>query len=49
MANSGNLTPWKPGQSGNPIGRPPRSRNSFSAAYIRNRAGTDSVQKFIRD
>ena len=36
MANSGNLTPWKPGQSGNPIGRPQGSRNSFSAAYIRD-------------
>ncbi len=27
MANSENLTPWKPGHSGNPKGRPKGSRN----------------------
>jgi Family of unknown function (DUF5681) len=31
-----NLTPWKPGQSGNPNGRPLGTRNSFSQAYIRD-------------
>jgi hypothetical protein len=31
-----NLTPWKPGQSGNPHGRPLGTRNSFSQAYTRD-------------
>jgi hypothetical protein len=29
-----NLQPWKPGQSGNPNGRPPGSRNAFSNALM---------------
>jgi uncharacterized protein DUF5681 len=28
------LTPWKPGQSGNPAGRPQGSRNKFAQQYI---------------
>ncbi len=31
-----NLTPWQPGQSGNPNGRPLGSRNAFSQAYVRD-------------
>ena len=28
------MPPWKPGQSGNPAGRKPSSRNQFSEEYI---------------
>jgi hypothetical protein len=27
-------TPWKPGESGNPAGRPKGSRNAFSAVFV---------------
>ena len=30
------LRPWKPGQSGNPAGRVPGSRNKISEAFIRD-------------
>ena len=30
-----NLNPWKPGQSGNPAGRPKGSRDEFNEAFIK--------------
>jgi hypothetical protein len=33
-----NLTPWKPGRSGNPHGRPVGSRTTFSAGFIKDLA-----------
>ncbi len=41
MANEQNLTPWKPGQSGNPAGRPRGTENSAT----RLRRLLDAVQK----
>jgi len=38
MANLQNLTPWKPGQSGNLNGRPVGSRSAFSARFTRDLA-----------
>lgn len=35
-ANLQNLKPWKPGQSGNPNGRPVGSRQAFSQAFLRD-------------
>jgi hypothetical protein len=32
---NGNLRPWKPGQSGNPKGRPKGSRDKINEAFIR--------------
>jgi hypothetical protein len=36
MNNPQNLKPWKPGQSGNPLGRPVGSRTAFSEAFFRD-------------
>ena len=37
MLNVGNLVaPWKPGQTGNPNGRPIGSRSAFSQSYVRD-------------
>jgi hypothetical protein len=33
---NGNLKPWKPGQSGNPKGRPKGSRDKINEAFIRD-------------
>jgi hypothetical protein len=30
------LKPWKPGESGNPAGRPKGSRNKINQAYVIN-------------
>jgi hypothetical protein len=38
MANLQNLTPWKPGQSGNLNGRPVGSRTVFSQAFLKDLA-----------
>jgi len=38
MANSQNLTPWQPGQSGNLNGRPVGSRTAFSAGFLKDLA-----------
>jgi hypothetical protein len=38
MANLQNLTPWKPGQSGNSNGRPVGSRTVFSQAFLKDLA-----------
>src|SRR5262249_5733044 len=38
MANLQNLTPWKPGQSGNLSGRPVGSRTIFSQAFLKDLA-----------
>jgi hypothetical protein len=38
MANLQNLTPWKPGQSGNLNGRPVGSRTVFSEAFLKDLA-----------
>jgi hypothetical protein len=36
--NNQNLTPWKPGQSGNPNGRPVGTRQAFSAGFLKDLA-----------
>ena len=37
MPNVGNLVaPWKPGQTGNPNGRPIGSRSAFSQSHVRD-------------
>jgi hypothetical protein len=38
MPNLQNLTPWKPGQSGNLNGRPVGSRTAFSQAFLKDLA-----------
>ena len=38
MANTGNLTPWVAGQSGNPNGRPAGSRTVFSQGFLKDLA-----------
>src|SRR6516165_1929792 len=38
MANLQNLTPWKPGQSGNLNGRPVGSRTVFSHGFLKDLA-----------
>jgi hypothetical protein len=39
-----NLTPWKPGQSGNPNGRPIGSRTVFSDNFVRDLASVWSEE-----
>ena len=34
--NDANLKPWPKGTSGNPAGRPPGTRQAFSAAFMRD-------------
>jgi Family of unknown function (DUF5681) len=34
-----NLKSWKPGQSGNPAGKPPGTRTAFSQGFIRDGLG----------
>src|SRR5262245_33082869 len=41
------LTPWKPGQSGNPAGRPKGSRNRLSEDFIRAFAEDFEVHAII--
>ena len=36
ITNYPNLKPWKPGQSGNPAGKPPGTRHAFSQGFIRD-------------
>jgi hypothetical protein len=38
MANVTNLTPWKPGQSGNLNGRPVGTRTAFSDGFLKDLA-----------
>ena len=51
IANYPNLKPWKPGQSGNPAGKPPGARHAFSQGFIRDFAlvwqeeGLEAVRK----
>jgi hypothetical protein len=35
-SNKSGLKPWKPGQSGNPLGRPQGARSKFSEAAVAN-------------
>ena len=44
MADVQNLTPWKPGQSGNPNGRPIGSRTVFSDNFVRDLASVWSEE-----
>jgi hypothetical protein len=50
-ANIANLKPFKPGQSGNPGGKPVGARNELSAAFLRaviadfNANGADAITK----
>jgi hypothetical protein len=50
-----NLEPWKPGQSGNPAGKPPGIRHAFSQGFIRDFAlvwqeeGLEAVRKVARN
>ena len=52
--NHPNLKPWKPGQSGNPAGKPPGTRHAFSQGFIRDFAlvwqeeGLEAVRKVAR-
>ena len=52
--NYPNLKPWKPGQSGNPAGKPPGTRHAFSQGFIRDFAlvwqeeGLEAVRKVAR-
>lgn len=47
--------PWKPGQSGNPKGRPKGSRNQFCEAFIADlhdawkQRGAEAIQSMIDD
>jgi uncharacterized protein DUF5681 len=43
-SNVRNLTPWKPGQSGNPSGRPIGSRTVFSDNFVRDLASVWSEE-----
>jgi hypothetical protein len=43
-SNVRNLTPWKPGQSGNPNGRPIGSRTVFSDNFVRDLASVWSEE-----
>ena len=52
MPNVGNLvTPWKPGQTENPNGRPIGSRSAFSQSYVRDfqtvrdESGIDAIRE----
>ena len=44
MANTGNLTPWVAGQSGNPNGRPAGSRTVFSQGFLKDLASVWSEE-----
>ena len=52
--NHPNLKPWKPGQSGNPAGKPPGTRHAFSQGFIRDFAlvwaeeGLEAVRKVAK-
>jgi len=35
VGKQSNLTPWKPGQSGNPLGRPKGTRNKLAEDFVR--------------
>ena len=55
MPNVGNLVaPWKPGQTGNPNGRPVGSRSAFSQAYVRDfqtvwdESGIDAIREMAK-
>jgi hypothetical protein len=55
MPNVGNLvTPWKPGQTENPNGRPIGSRSAFSQAYVRDfqtvrdESGIDAIREMAK-
>ena len=54
ITNYPNLKPWKPGQSGNPAGKPPGTRHAFSQGFIRDFAlvwqeeGLEAVRKVAR-
>lgn len=54
MRRSGG-TPWKPGQSGNPMGRPPGSRNKLSTMFMDDlkdvweREGINVLERLARD
>jgi len=49
------LTPWKPGQSGNPAGRPVGARNRFAEQFCKDLAdkweacGADVIDKVVAD
>ena len=54
ITNYPNLKPWKPGQSGNPAGKPPGTRHAFSQGFIRDFAliwaeeGLEAVRKVAK-
>lgn len=47
------LTPWKPGQSGNPLGRPKGSRNKLAEDFIKDlheawqAKGKDAIERVV--
>jgi hypothetical protein len=47
MANTQNLKPWKPGQSGNPSGRP--KRDSITSALLRQLEQQNADSETIAD
>ena len=55
MSNLGNLTPWKPGQSGNLNGRSVGTRTVFSQAFLKDLdevwsdEGREAMVKTARD
>jgi Family of unknown function (DUF5681) len=54
LAEAGKPTRWPPGQSGNPAGKPPGTRTSFSQGFIRDFAlvwaeeGLEAVRKVAK-
>jgi hypothetical protein len=54
LAEVGKPTPWPPGQSGNPAGKPPGTRTAFSQGFIRDFAlvwaeeGLEAVRKVAK-
>jgi hypothetical protein len=51
---NGNLKPWKPGQSGNPKGRPKGSRDKINEAFLRDmvaaweKHGIEAIEKVAK-